>query len=212
MQLQLQQQQIAAQAATAELMLKQIEKLSEALHASAQNPGATAVPSPLGAAPEPVMQQLPQPLEPLQPAKLSADNLRQHTRNQNHGSQSAATGSRRHPSPPQTSGWALSGGATAGSNEFHLSTYAGLHVGDVLELDPGLPTAEAVTIAKFGSIFTASPLRFDHTRGAQVRRLIEGNGPSRSTPVEQEHAQRQRFHERSTRGRASTAEHEDPDL
>ena len=86
----------------------------------------------------------------------------------------------------------MSEGAVAGSCEFHLSTYAGLHVGDVLELDPGLPTAEAVTIVKFGSVFTASPLRFDHARGAQVRRLIEGTGPSRSTPAEQEYAQRQR--------------------
>ena len=100
----------------------------------------------------------------------------------------------------------------AGSCEFHLLSYAGLHVGDVLELDPGMPTAEAVTIVKFGSVFTASPLRFDHSRGAQVRRLIEGNGPSRSTPAGQEHAQRPRFQDRSTRGRASTAEHEDPDL
>ena len=64
-----------------------------------------------------------------------------------------------------------------------LDNYSGVAVGDTLELDPGTPIAEIVTIVKFGSIYLASPTRFQHVSGTIVRRLVEGTGARWEPPV-----------------------------
>ena len=58
----------------------------------------------------------------------------------------------------------------------HFSSYDGLCVGDILEIDAGQPHAETIVIKHFGSIHLVSPLRNGHQRAAGVRRLIEGTG------------------------------------
>ena len=129
-------------------------------------------------------------------ASLTQENLRNHIRSLGNKS---ATNSQRHHSPPpamnaelpraaggtmpgeqgsQLAGWSLTGAVEAGTSELHLQSYANLRVGDILELSPGLPTAGIVKIVRFGSVFVASPLRLAHARGTQVRRVVEGSGPS----------------------------------
>ena len=72
----------------------------------------------------------------------------------------------------------VTGAVEVGSTEIFLNDYKHLRVGDVIEIDPGLPTAEVATITRFGSIFLAAPLRYAHQRGAIIRRVIEGTGAS----------------------------------
>ena len=64
----------------------------------------------------------------------------------------------------------------AGISKFELKDYAGLAVGDILEVDGGTDIAEVLTVVKFGSIYVSAPTRFPHAAGASIRRLIEGNG------------------------------------
>ena len=81
--------------------------------------------------------------------------------------------------------WNLVQPANAGECVLHLASYDGLAVGDILEVDFAAQHAEFVTVARFGSVVTSAPLRFDHSAGAQVRRIIEGNG-QRWTPLPSE--------------------------
>ena len=111
----------------------------------------------------------------------------------------------------QLAGWSLTGAVEAGTSELHLQSYANLRVGDILELSPGLPTAEIVTIVRFGSVFVASPLCFAHAGGTQVRRVIEGSGPSFEAHGDSAAQPRSRP-QRSNAGSPSTADLGNPDL
>ena len=162
-------------------------------------------------------------------ASLTQENIRHHTRSL--GSKSA-TNSQRHQSPPpaataelpgaaggampgeqgsQLAGWVSTGAVEAGTSELQLQSYANLRVGDILEFSPGLPTAEIVTIIRFGSVFVASPLRFAHARGTQVRRVIEGSGPSFEAHRDAAAPSRPRP-QRSNAGQPFTADLDDADL
>ena len=110
----------------------------------------------------------------------------------------------------QLTGWALTGAVEAGTSELHLQSYANLRVGDILELSPGLPTAEIVTIMRFGSVFVACPLPFAHARDTQVRRVIEGSGPSFEAHRDAAAQPTSRL-QRSNAGQPSTADLSDPD-
>ena len=72
--------------------------------------------------------------------------------------------------------WEIDGEVQVGASRLELVEYAGLAIGDTLELSPGTSIAEIVTITGFGSVLLAAPTRYAHPHGSGVRRLVEGTG------------------------------------
>ena len=72
--------------------------------------------------------------------------------------------------------WEIAGEVKVGVSRLELVEYAGLAIGDTLELSPGTSIAEIVTVTGFGSVLLAAPTRYAHPNGSGVRRLVEGTG------------------------------------
>ena len=70
-------------------------------------------------------------------------------------------------------GWLLTHDIGAGSTEFHMASYAGLAICDLLEIDSGTPNAEVVVNQRFASVHLVFATRHPRRRGATVRRLVE---------------------------------------
>ena len=152
-------------------------------------------------------------------SSLTRENLKQHIHSLAKSQSGAGGASVRQPSPPQQLiGWALTGAIPPATSELHLASYAGFCIGDILEIDPDTPYAGTIVIAKFGSIFTVSPTRFGHQRGAVIRRLIEGTGQSYETYAAMAGAERaqpnqnQRRQQSAAAHLSSTSTGDDPDL
>ena len=92
-----------------------------------------------------------------------------------------------------------------------MASYAGLAIGDVLEIDSETQNAEHVVIRRFASVHLVSATRHLHRRGATVRRLVEGTG-LRHEQVIGEDEQRRGHRAASPRAEATMSTGCDPDL
>ena len=72
--------------------------------------------------------------------------------------------------------WCMLQATAAGETRLQLDHYAGLAVGDIVEIDIGTNVAEVVTIVRFGTVIASAPTRYARAAGAPIRRLLEGNG------------------------------------